>query len=136
MTSTSILQVFVYGTLKPGETNYQHYCGGKVKSATPVYTRGNLYSLPVGYPALTEGNNKVKGVLLTFGDSAILSSLDSLEGYQPERAADLNEYERLLVSIYSLEDQNLGKAWAYFMSLAKVKHYQGTILASGWWTGS
>ncbi len=27
------LRVFVYGTLKPGEANYQKYCAGKVVEA-------------------------------------------------------------------------------------------------------
>jgi len=28
------IRVFVYGTLKPGEVNYQRYCEGKVIAAT------------------------------------------------------------------------------------------------------
>jgi len=130
---TSILKVFVYGTLKPKKRNYQRYCNGKVQSEIPSYTRGILYSLPVGYPAMTEGENKVQGFLLTFNNSNILNSLDLLEGYQAQRDSHLNEYYRRLVAVYSPEDRYLDKAWAYFMTPAKVKQYQGTIITSGCW---
>ncbi|MDJ0571830.1 MAG: gamma-glutamylcyclotransferase [Pleurocapsa sp. MO_192.B19] len=132
----STFNVFVYGTLKPGEANYQYYCGDRVTSQTPVYTFGNLYALPVGYPAMTEGENTVKGILLSFSDSSILKSLDKLEGYQEQRAFDLNEYYRQLVPIYNFAHQPRGKAWAYFMAIARVRQLQGTLITSGWWTTS
>lgn len=132
----NVFNIFVYGTLKPDETNYQHYCGGKVQSQTSGYTRGNLYALPVGYPAMTQGDNEVKGVLLGFNDPNILAELDKLEGYQSNRPAELNEYYRRSVPIYSLNNhQLLGSAWAYFMTIAQIKRHQGTIVKSGWWTG-
>ena len=130
---TSTLKVFVYGTLKPREINYTRYCDRRVQSATPTYTKGILYSLPVGYPAMTEGENKVKGFVLTFSNSNILNSLDRLEGYQPQRASDLNEYYRRIVPVYNLDDEYIDRAWAYFMTLNKVKQYRGTIITSGWW---
>lgn len=127
------VQVFVYGTLKPGEANYQHYCEGKVAFHSQAYTYGNLYNLPVGYPGMIEGKNKVQGVLLTFRDSNILNSLDKLESYQENRAFHLNQYYRQLVPIFSLNDESLGKAWSYFMTPEKVKQFKGTLIDSGWW---
>ncbi len=129
------LNVFVYGTLKPGEVNFSYYCGRKVQQQISAYTWGNLYTLPVGYPAMTEGKNKVRGILLSFIDLNVLNSLDRLEGYQPGRDSSLNEYDRQLVNIYSLDDRFLGKAYAYFMTVNRVKHHRGTIIISGWWTG-
>ena len=131
----SMLNVFVYGTLKPGEVNYQFYCQNKVRSHTPGYTRGNLYDLPLGYPGMTEGENKVQGVLLTFGDFGVLQDLDRLEGYQEQREVSLNEYYRQLVPVYSQKDEFLGKAYAYFMTATKVNYYGGTLLESGLWQG-
>ncbi len=128
------VKVFVYGTLKPGEANYQYYCEGKARTRFQAYTRGNLYSLPVGYPAMTVGDNKVKGVLLTFANPDILNSLDELEDYQENRASELNEYYRQLIPVYSLADELLGQAWCYFMTIDRVKQYKGTAIASGWWT--
>jgi gamma-glutamylcyclotransferase (GGCT)/AIG2-like uncharacterized protein YtfP len=132
----SSLNVFVYGTLKPGEANYQNYCQGKVRSQVPFYTFGDLYALSVGYPAMTVGNNKVKGVLLTFDQPEILKNLDRLEGFQEKRAANLNEYYRQLISIYCLSDRSIGQAWAYFMTLERVRELGGIFVASGWWTGN
>ena len=130
------LKVFVYGTLKPGEANYDRYCQGWATSQQQAYTRGILYDLPFGYPAMTEGENKVKGVLLTFKDCSVLNNLDMLEDYQPDRSPDLNEYYRCLVPIYSLSDRPLDKAWAYFMTPEQIQKYGGKIVKSNWWTGN
>ena len=132
-TSTSTLKVFVYGTLKPGGVNYARYCDRKVKSEIPAYIKGILCHLPVGYPAMIEGEGKVKGFLLTFNNYNALNALDRLEGYQAQRASNLNEYYRYLVPVYNLENNLIDKAWAYFMTPAKVKQYQGTIITSGYW---
>ncbi|PSB08764.1 hypothetical protein C7B62_15475 [Pleurocapsa sp. CCALA 161] len=127
--------VFVYGTLKPGEANFAAYCEEKVVAQTPAYTWGDLYALPVGYPAMTEGNSKVQGILLSFNDPQILESLDRLEGYQSQRAAHLNEYYRASVMVYSFDDRPINQAWAYYMTLAQVIQYGGIKLTSNSWTG-
>lgn len=131
------LKVFVYGTLKPGEANFTAYCSGYVKSQEEAYVKGLLYALPVGYPAVTEGNNKVRGVLLTFNLNTdfVLQNLDLLEGYQPNRALDLNEYNRRLVAVYDLDDQIIDRAWCYFMTREKIKQYQGILIKTNFWTG-
>ncbi len=48
---TDLLKLFVYGTLKRGCSNHQHFCQGvlDVEQAT-IY--GRLYELPAGYPML------------------------------------------------------------------------------------
>ncbi len=132
----STIEVFVYGTLKPGEANYAAYCGVKVVSQIPAYTRGDLYALPMGYPAMSEGENQVYGFLLTFNDASILDSLDRLEGYHEQQTPDLNEYERQLALVYNHSDRPIGQAWAYYMTTAKIKQYQGKKVASGCWSGS
>lgn len=130
------IKVFVYGTLKPGEANYQHYCESKVKTQTPAYTLGNLYALPFGYPAMTVGKNQVRGVLLEFSDSNVLSSLDRLEDYQEQRASNLNEYYRSLTSVYGLDDRPITQAWAYYMKSDRVRQYGGTEVVSGDWSAN
>jgi gamma-glutamylcyclotransferase (GGCT)/AIG2-like uncharacterized protein YtfP len=126
-------KVFVYGTLKPGESNYQYYCGGKSIEEIKAYTFGNLYSLPVGYPAMTEGKNKVLGYLLSFSNAEILKSLDRLEGYREGQPSQLNEYCRQEINVYNLSGESLGLAWSYFMSETKVRQFNGVFLESGWW---
>ena len=127
-----MLNVFVYGTLKPGEANYQHYCQGKVESHFAAYTWGNLYDLPVGYPAMTAGKNKVRGYLLVFDDLSVLDDLDRLEGYQ-EPESSLNLYNRKLATVYSLENEFLATAYAYFMTQSQVNKCGGTLVESGLW---
>lgn len=87
----------------------------------------------MGYPAMTPGNNKVEGVLLSFDDAQILTSLDNLEGYQEHRPQALNEYYRAWVSVYDFEDKAIAQAWAYYMTVAKVQYYQGIELVLGCW---
>ena len=126
--------VFVYGTLKPGERNYLYYCAGKTIRETKAYVRGELSHLPLGYPAMTEGDKKIEGYLLTFANNSILTSLDELEDYHPDRSPDLNEYYRQQVPVYNLANDFLEKAWIYLMNLEKIKQLQGTILDSGCWS--
>ena len=75
------IQVFVYGTLKPGEVNYQFYCAEYVVQFFPAVAKGLLYKLPVGYPAMTKGNSNVYGFVLSFQSPKVLSKLDKLEDY-------------------------------------------------------
>lgn len=130
----STTDIFVYGTLKPAEANYKFYCQGKTLSEISAYTLGDLYALPIGYPAMTLGNNKVSGFVLSFDDSSILDALDLLEGYQPQQALAFNEYYRLRVPVYCLEENAIAQAWAYFMTPKKVMQYQGIKVPSGYWT--
>lgn len=130
---SSELRVFVYGTLKPGEINYQRYCAGKVSQEQPAIAQGQLFALPMGYPAMVVGNGWVSGFLLSFPDSAILRVLDELEDYVPGRSPELNEYQRQLIEVFDPEMRSLGQAWAYFMTLKRVHQLQGRFLPSGVW---
>jgi gamma-glutamylcyclotransferase (GGCT)/AIG2-like uncharacterized protein YtfP len=129
----SIVRVFVYGTLKPGESNYQTYCQGKTITEIQAYTKGQLYHLPAGYPAMTVGINKVKGYLLSFSSSNILISLDCLENYQETRTSEHNDYYRQKVPVYSLCDRSLNTAWCYLMTPKKVAEFQGQLFNTDSW---
>ena len=129
------LNVFVYGTLKPGEVNYQHYCAGKVVEEQSAIAFGQLYDLPLGYPAMTVGESPVHGFLLTFADRSALTALDELEDYNPNRLPHENEYERQQIEIYNLSAQSLGRAWVYLMTSEQVQRLGGVLMRSGWWSG-
>ena len=133
--NTGLLRVFVYGTLKPGEANYEFYCASDVVEAKKAWVRGELYSLPQGYPAMTTGNDKVYGYLLSFNNSEVLSSLDELEDYHPQRPSKENLYNRTQVEIFDLENNSLGLAWAYLMSFMMILKLKGTPQIDGWWSG-
>lgn len=129
------LKIFVYGTLKPEETNYQRYCAGKVVEAKRAIAFGQLFDLPLGYPAMTIGASPVQGFLLTFADPNVLSILDELEDYDPQRLPEENEYYRQQIDIYSPTGQALGLAWVYLMTSKQVQYLEGSPIPSGWWSG-
>ncbi|BAZ42773.1 hypothetical protein NIES4101_87430 [Calothrix sp. NIES-4101] len=144
-----MFKVFVYGTLKPGEENYAEYCAGKIVDAKPVYTLGELFALPQGYPAMIKGDNRVYGYLLTFADLEVLTKLDELEDYYPSRQNSENLYQREQIEIFNLESnidfsfqnqpfqtqQFLGLAWTYLMTKSQVHQLNGVRQIDGWWTG-
>lgn len=129
------LKVFVYGTLKPGEANYQRYCAGTVVEEQNAIAFGQLYDLPLGYPAMTPGESPVQGFLLTFADPSVLTTLDELEDYNPHRLPQENEYERQQIETYNPSGQSLGQAWVYFMTPERVQRLGGVLLRSGCWSG-
>lgn len=130
-----MVEIFVYGTLKPGECNYQLYCTGKVVETKSAIAQGQLFSLPFGYPAMTPGNSFVKGFVLSFSSCEILHQLDWLEDYDAQRPATQNEYYRQLIDVYSTAREPLGTAWAYLMTLEQVEAFGGVLIPNGWWRG-
>jgi gamma-glutamylcyclotransferase (GGCT)/AIG2-like uncharacterized protein YtfP len=128
-----MLRVFVYGTLKPGQFNYQAYCSDLTTTIQPAKLRGQLFDLSVGYPGMIAGKDWVKGYLLSFKNAAVLADLDRLEDYQSDRPSHKNEYQREWVEVFDEEERTQGFAWAYFMSLEKVEQYEGIWVANGDW---
>ena len=134
--SLPLLTVFVYGTLKPGESNYQRYCAGKVIEEKRAIAQGHLFALPAGYPAMTLGDTPVQGYLLTFADLDIIHELDGLEGYNPHRPPEDNLYNRQFIETFNSSEQALETAWVYLMTLDRVRRHGGIFLPSGWWSSS
>ncbi|MEH2420690.1 MAG: gamma-glutamylcyclotransferase [Nostoc sp.] len=132
---SDLVQVFVYGTLKPGEANYKRYCAGKVVNVKRAFVQGKLFALPVGYPAMTLGDSQVYGYLLSFPNSKILNQLDVLEDYQPNRQMPENLYNRQIIEVYEPQLLSLGWAWVYLMTLDQVEQLGGLLQAGGWWSG-
>lgn len=128
------IRVFVYGTLQPGECNFDLYCAGRVVQMQPAISYGTLFDLPFGYPAMTVGNRPVYGYLLWFSDPAVLVALDELEDFDPCRPADRNEYVRVEQAVFDLEGRSLGDAWVYLMQPKLVERVGGIRLPQGKWT--
>jgi gamma-glutamylcyclotransferase (GGCT)/AIG2-like uncharacterized protein YtfP len=129
------LRVFVYGTLKPGEVNYQRYCAGRTIEEKSAIAWGQLFDLPCGYPAMILGNQQVYGFLLTFTDTTVLEDLDRLEDYNPHRLPEQNEYNRQQIEVFDGAGKSLGNAWAYFMTPQQIQRANGIFLPQGWWSG-
>jgi gamma-glutamylcyclotransferase (GGCT)/AIG2-like uncharacterized protein YtfP len=130
-----MLRVFVYGTLKPGQSNYLRYCGDRVIQSQEALVKGKLFDLPLGYPAMVPGEDWVRGYLLCFQDPTILQELDELEDYASDRHPPENEYERCWVEVFDLQEYPLGTAWAYLMASTKVVDLGGVYLSQGYWVG-
>jgi gamma-glutamylcyclotransferase (GGCT)/AIG2-like uncharacterized protein YtfP len=138
-------KLFVYGTLKPREASYG-LCAASVLESRPAIARGQLYHLPLGYPAMTlSGSDRVHGFLLSFWDDVILSVLDEYEQHAPERLKKLlpaghcvedYEYQRRRIEVCSLEANTCGFAWAYIMPVEQVRHLGGILVADGCWSGT
>jgi gamma-glutamylcyclotransferase (GGCT)/AIG2-like uncharacterized protein YtfP len=142
----SELAVFVYGTLKPGGRYHRRYCQGYLNEAVPAQVKGRLYDFPqLGYPAMTAGDDWVKGYLLLFRQHAaicedILRRLDELEGYTSENAAVDNDYQRCWLPLYDRYDdldsllcKPLRSAWVYRMSAEQIEQQGGVYLPGGEW---
>jgi gamma-glutamylcyclotransferase (GGCT)/AIG2-like uncharacterized protein YtfP len=131
---SSHLHVFVYGTLKPGESNFDRYCADKVVSSHRAYIHGDLYHFSsLGYPGAIYGSRQVHGFVLTFADARILIDLDKLEAYHPQRQPAENDYTRELVTTYPLAGIASVSAWAYFMTPDRIEQWGGSLLPDGWW---
>lgn len=129
-----MLTVFAYGTLKPGESGFEYYCKPYIIQAEPAYSLGTLFHLPQGYPAMTEGNRPVSGVLLHLRDEGAIAHIDTFEEYDPTRPDIDNLYVRQHREIFSMNHAPLGIAWIYLMTPERVKTLGGVLVESGTWS--
>ncbi|MBW4470825.1 MAG: gamma-glutamylcyclotransferase [Stenomitos rutilans HA7619-LM2] len=135
-----MIHVFVYGTLKPGEKNYQ-ICASHVIAAKPASANGCLYALPFGYPAMTLEVGTVHGMVLSFADETVLEALDAYERHDPaefyasvpNQSLEQNEYDRQKITVYDQAKRELGQAWTYLMTKAQVQRLSGVFLPDGQW---
>ncbi len=133
MLGDNLCHLFAYGTLQPGERAFASLCEPFAIAAQAAQTRGRLYHLPLGYPAMTSELGWVKGVLLTFPNAQSLTAIDAFEEYYPDRP-ETSEYQRRLHKVYDLNQFPLGVAWVYTMALDRVQHLGGLWLPQGHWT--
>jgi gamma-glutamylcyclotransferase (GGCT)/AIG2-like uncharacterized protein YtfP len=98
--------------------------------------RGQLFALPLGYPALAEGGDWVYGYLLSLRSAAALQKIDELEDYDAQRPVRENEYYRVEIEVFDLQQNSLGKAWTYLMEIKRIQALRGQWLPKGIWTGS
>jgi gamma-glutamylcyclotransferase (GGCT)/AIG2-like uncharacterized protein YtfP len=126
-------QVFVYGTLKPGEMGFRRFCEPYMIDHQEAQSPGRLYHLPLGYPALTLEDGWVKGVLLTLSTNTALAKLDEFEAFYPDHPQD-SEYQRLWHRVYDVNQNLLTYAWVYAMTRDQVEALGGEWLPDGFWT--
>jgi gamma-glutamylcyclotransferase (GGCT)/AIG2-like uncharacterized protein YtfP len=140
-----MLQVFAYGTLKPGFAAHETLCRPWLSHCQPAWVKGRLYSLPIGYPAITlvteSAQDWVEGSLLTFKDATALAAIDDYEQHDPTEMAayypqlDPNQvaYQRQSITVFDPAKQPIGQAWAYSMSPKQIEQLAGVWQPSGNW---
>jgi len=71
--------LFVYGTLKSGHRNHNHWLSGMSKVAEGYIEGYDMYDLPsAGYPLIAAGNGQVHGELYVVSDE-LITRLDRFE---------------------------------------------------------
>ena len=151
------LDIFVYGTLKRGQSNHERFCRGLV-SAREVTVRGHLYDLPFGFPALVvpEANVRATGTTDYLADAeeqhrtqagplapspdwdsvhGELLTFDDpgerlpvLDGLEGFRPGERSFYNRILIPAVLAETGESVLAWAYV-----VESTSGMYLPDGRW---
>ncbi|MFJ8537664.1 gamma-glutamylcyclotransferase family protein [Streptomyces sp. NPDC093591] len=140
MTLSPRLPFFVYGTLRPGEPNHDHFLRGRTLTEEPARLVGAvLYDGP-GYPYAVEergGSGTVYGDLVTPRPEeypALLAALDRLEEYAPDGPRNL--YERIARQVLRDSDGTPVQAWVYIAAPAVTARLRahGKLIESGDWT--
>jgi len=135
------IDLFVYGTLKPGEINH-HVCADYVRMAQPAIAQGSLYHLPLGYPAMSLAPaDLVYGYVLRCLDPGVMALLDRFEQHDPhlfrqlfpQHKVESHQYQRLPIQTYTHHRRPLTIAWSYTMTLRQIQRLQGRRVASGEW---
>lgn len=153
-TGHPLLKLFVYGTLKRGQSNHDRFCRGAlaVEEAT---LPGRLYDLPFGFPGLIVAGQSVRAVGTTDyaadarssgrpaetadqdeGSSPVVygelmtfddpeERLPSIDGLEGYRPGEPGLYKRVLLPVEpSGKDANI-LAWAYAVESASGVHLPG-----------
>lgn len=131
-----MIQVFVYGTLKPGES-HNFLCADHVIARQSAIVHAALYHLPLGYPAIVPGEGITYGALLTCRDTEILALLDDYEQHDPIAIAPFgsgNDYKRQEIAVFDLNHLSIGKAWAYMMTHQTIARLNGVLIPNGIWS--
>ncbi|MGC9538472.1 gamma-glutamylcyclotransferase family protein [Streptomyces sp. UG1] len=130
------LPFFVYGTLRPGESNHDLFLRGRTESEVPALMRGLvLYDGP-GYPyAVEEPGGVVTGEVVSARPEAydeLLSALDRLEDYAPGDSRNL--YERVAREV-TRADGTVVRAWVYVAAPAVAARLRarGKLIEGGDW---
>ena len=92
----SIDRLFVYGTLKPGQSRWPALAPfvDPLEPVVAAEVDGQLWATPWDWPALTAGSGTVRGVLVTLHPDRVedaLARLDAIEG------VDTGLFERVTV---------------------------------------
>ena len=151
------LNLFVYGTLKRGQSNHERFCRGLI-SVQEATVRGRLYELPFGFPALVVPETEVRATGTTnyltdaeagryeeaqvsetpsswdtvWGELLVFDDpekrLPMLDGLEFFRPGEESFYKRVLIPATLAETGTTLLAWAY-----AIASTSGLYLPGGHW---
>jgi gamma-glutamylcyclotransferase (GGCT)/AIG2-like uncharacterized protein YtfP len=115
---TDRLPFFVYGTLRRDCGNHGWALDGRTSSERPATMPGAVMHDNGGFPYVTldPTGDTVLGEVMVVPDehyADVLSDLDGLEGYHPDRAD--NHYDRIIVTV-TLADGSTMRAYTYVVA--------------------
>lgn len=119
MKNLTKMDVLVYGTLRPGQGNYEYLIAPHYHTLETVTVEGYEMYSNGGFPYVVpsaDPHSKVTADLVAYHGQdweEFLADLDSLEGYRGE--GKNNHYDREIVS-YTTKDGVSGKAYIYIAS--------------------
>ena len=127
--------LFVYGTLLPGLTNYNRFIEAHKPKTFSARARGILYYLPEdGYPVVLEGDGTVLGELYETRElMSILPEIDDIEKFTGvESQSDLI---REIRDVENLDTGTTVKAHMYLWPPSKAAWLKenGEIIVDGDW---
>jgi len=127
-------RLFVYGTLKPGGVYWEQYCRGVASDIGEARVGGEIYHLPMGYPAASLGGTGwIHGYILQLPNSDLLRQLDRLEGYWPGVGGSDNEYVRILAKCRLIDTGEKNDVWFYHMDAKRIQARGGLLIPDGDW---
>jgi gamma-glutamylcyclotransferase (GGCT)/AIG2-like uncharacterized protein YtfP len=118
-------RVFVYGTLREGQTA-RSLVANQIRKCMKASTTGLIYAFPMGHPGFVEGdgNGRVVGEVIWLTElAATFGLLDAYEG---------QDFARVIKKV-TLDETN-DQVWAWIYTLADpsaAKH--GTLIQDGDW---
>ncbi len=139
-----MLPLFVYGTLKPGKSNYASFLAGRTVAEQPASLAGAALFTHGPYPylvidsGLVETYDQVSGTLLTIHPALyceVLNRIDWLEGYRP--GCSSSEYQRLARAVQTI--QGPVEAWLYVAGppvLVAIRRGVLVKIVGGVWYGA
>ena len=109
------LPIFVYGTLRNGYGNYNHYLRDRTEKEVLGAIRGTMYDVGA-FPAVVCGDGRVIGELMHIKPADYVNTMrncDQLEGYYAD--ADYGMYVRQKIDVVTVK--GMVQAWIYIWNL-------------------
>lgn len=136
---SNALNVFVYGTLRPGDCNYGIFISDYAHSYVDAKADGHALYPGAGYPyMLAEDGSTTRGTLVTFTNPdefvSVIVGLDYLEGFHGPGSAR-NHYDRKIIDVVTEDGTTVSNVYTYIASRHTSKRVREVLtpVAHGDW---